>query len=964
MERTVSGNTLTLEMNNFIDAVLAGLNVKGEAFAGTGKSSTLRAIEKYHTDKQGCYICFNKTLEMDARKLFAGHSVDIITSNALALRSFSREHQQRFLNYLGKLSYDDFIKYSKWDDDGELETLFTIEKSFNLVLATANHYINSASVELSHIHVDEKLVAYLSKLRTKKIINKVQEQQLLETCIKAATNLAKAMLSLKSTCPTTHDAYVKKWQLSKPQLNYDYIMFDEAQDANAVMLSVILNQNCQQIFVGDRYQSLYQFRGSINAMDLIPYETFPLSNSFRFGQRVAELANKVLHHHNPNVNITGKGFDTEVIRGSEYNGTEPLLFISNTNAALFDVLITGYENNVPMCFIGNKVKSYSVVVDSLLSLKLANKPKLPAHKRFKDFNGFKATARDAESKYFATLLDEDTDKAQTLLSAFNWCVQFSEKTAKFVLTTTHLSKGLEYDHVMLCDDFKSAISAFQDGKPLAESDLYSLYVAITRPKKTLVIPDVLFEALEENLAFSLNKTAVPPRLLDNVLPETSVEPGEPETTDTPEPESSSLESCSEENTPEAATKTPQKPCKSIKAQSPQKVTSSLVNSAQLETADSQSICINVGHAKTDNTPLYWTPTNTEHFFNPNIGVLGTMGTGKTQTVKSMITQLKRQESLNTDGEKFGVLIFDYKNDYTDKEFLTATGATVLEANNLPINPFALFTKDKLAPVHTARTFISTLAKIYRLGPKQEQMLKNCIDLAYEKKGIERGQPKTFTMPAPTLRDVNAIYNSQDKVPSDSLMSALSDLYDYEIFESNPRKCQNLFEKLDGNIVVVKLSGTDAKLQSLIVAVLLDIFYIQMHQAGKPKPKGSHRALKKLVLVDEADNFMSQDFPALRKILKEGREFGCGCLLSTQGLDHFKTAENSYSDYMCGWIVHRLNNPNAKQVELLLNTDSKNELSARVKELGELEKHHALFVDGRKHIVHQESTAFWKLVANS
>ncbi len=95
----------------------------------------------------------------------------------------------------------------------------------------------------------------------------------------------------------------------------------------------------------------------------------------------------------------------------------------------------------------------------------------------------------------------------------------------------------------------------------------------------------------------------------------------------------------------------------------------------------------------------------------------------------------------------------------------------------------------------------------------------------------------------------------------------------------------------------------------------------MHQAGKPKPKGSHRALKKLVLVDEADNFMSQDFPALRKILKEGREFGCGCLLSTQGLDHFKTAENSYSDYMCGWIVHRLNNPNAKQVELkLLNTD--------------------------------------------
>lgn len=144
-------------------------------------------------------------------------------------------------------------------------------------------------------------------------------------------------------------------------------------------------------------------------------------------------------------------------------------------------------------------------------------------------------------------------------------------------------------------------------------------------------------------------------------------------------------------------------------------------------------------------------------------------------------------------------------------------------------------------------------------------------------------------------------------------------------------------------------------------MLLDQFYTQMHLASKPSPNGQYRALKKLILVDEADNFMSQDFPSLRKILKEGREFGVGCLLSTQGLDHFQTSENSYSDYMTAWICHRLNNPKNKDVEQLLNTKTKQELESNMNIVRELEKHHALFVDGKKHVTQQQSTMFWKLM---
>ena len=47
----------------------------------------------------------------------------------------------------------------------------------------------------------------------------------------------------KGEIEITHDFYLKKFQLSNPQLHYDFILFDEGQDASAAMLNVFLNQN-------------------------------------------------------------------------------------------------------------------------------------------------------------------------------------------------------------------------------------------------------------------------------------------------------------------------------------------------------------------------------------------------------------------------------------------------------------------------------------------------------------------------------------------------------------------------------------------------------------------------------------------------------------------------------------------------------------------------------------------------
>ena len=52
----------------------------------------------------------------------------------------------------------------------------------------------------------------------------------------------------------TPDVYLKVCEQSRPTINADFILFDEAQDSDGLMLSVLKHQRTQVIYVGDPYQ--------------------------------------------------------------------------------------------------------------------------------------------------------------------------------------------------------------------------------------------------------------------------------------------------------------------------------------------------------------------------------------------------------------------------------------------------------------------------------------------------------------------------------------------------------------------------------------------------------------------------------------------------------------------------------------------------------------------------------------
>lgn len=377
------------------------------------------------------------------------------------------------------------------------------------------------------------------------------------------------------------------------------------------------------------------------------------------------------------------------------------------------------------------------------------------------------------------------------------------------------------------------------------------------------------------------------------------------------------------------------------------------------TAPATPLKVLFGHEVLKNTPLYWEPTNTAKFMNTNTGIIGTMGTGKTQFTKSVISQLVRNQSFNLGGLPIGMLIFDYKSDYVDDAFIDATAAKKYRLHRLPYNPLSLYGDMPMLPVHTATGFAETMARAFNLGQKQQLRLRKLILDAYELAGISRSEASTWCRPAPTIQDIWELFVNQEKVDEDSLYAALDSLASYEIFESDPLKVSSLYD-LVGQVTVIELAGYSIQIQNLVVALTLDLFYSQMQKKGKPTVKGDFRQITKMIFVDEADNFMSQDFSSLRKILKEGREYGVGVILSTQDITHFKTGENNYASYVLTWVIHRVSEIKNADIKSIFNTDDKSEQEVLMESVRKLEKHYSIFIDGNKKFQKIRDLAFWEL----
>lgn len=314
----------------------------------------------------------------------------------------------------------------------------------------------------------------------------------------------------------------------------------------------------------------------------------------------------------------------------------------------------------------------------------------------------------------------------------------------------------------------------------------------------------------------------------------------------------------------------------------------------------------------------------------NVGVVGDLGTGKTQLLKSLVYQIAKS-GIDNQGVTPRVLIFDYKKDYSSEDFVNAVGAKVVKPYHLPLNLFDVAgAGESMTPwLDRFKFFSDVLDKIYTgIGPVQRQQLKRAVREAYENCKVLGRQP--------TIYDVHSNYQALLGNKSDAPLSIIDDLVDMEIFSREPAAGDGFDKFLDG-IVIISLDalGQDDKSKNMLVAIMLNMFYEHMLRIPKRPYVGADpqlRVVDSFLLVDEADNIMRYEFDVLRKVLLQGREFGVGVILASQYLKHFKAGATDYREPLLTWFIHKVPNVTPQELGALGLSGETSPLAERVKSL--------------------------------
>lgn len=313
----------------------------------------------------------------------------------------------------------------------------------------------------------------------------------------------------------------------------------------------------------------------------------------------------------------------------------------------------------------------------------------------------------------------------------------------------------------------------------------------------------------------------------------------------------------------------------------------------------------VGDAVAD----FW-PSNTA-LNQMNMGVVGDLGTGKTQLLKNLVFELRRA-SRNTQATPVSMLVFDYKRDFQDDAFLNAVGGHVLHPQRIPLNIFALPNGySPLAAFQRAQAFCDVISKIYsNVGYNQRDRLVTVITGLFKKLG---GKP-------PTLAQVLEGYREEGGKP-DSVTGILNTFILGEIFSDDPDDLLSFEDLIEDKVLVVALSdlGADQNTKNALVILFLNLYYEYMIRSKKWPFEGSSPQLRRLnsyLLVDEAANIMKYEFPVLMDLMLQGREFGFGVILASQYLSHYKVGQTNYGEPLLTWFIHKVPNVTAKELEQL------------------------------------------------
>ncbi|MGE0050113.1 MAG: UvrD-helicase domain-containing protein [Arcobacter sp.] len=498
---------LTKEQEEIINS--QELSFKINAVAGSGKTTTLLEYAKRNSNLKILYLAYNKSLQISLQKKLKDYNLPymhISTIHSLAYNRIEAYNYNLAHDLKNQIIENLLIKHELTVNQ---KTYYPIPEYIALMKDLVNFYCNSSLIAL-----DSKLLESYKKqsdlgAKILELLNKNEKRVIehLKTILSAMKN---------KIIDATHDFYLKMFYLNKKistNLPYDLILVDEAQDISDVMIGIVENQSCRRIYVGDSFQQIYTFRFATNALNKINLPSYDLTKSFRFGDNFAKvLQNNLnsLYEINSSKLLKISGLEKTTLIGKNHiDSSKPFCVIARSTFGLIQQLVYFIHDKKKIYFEGG-YNSYSFMNQTVYSIfylkqKKNDKITIDEIKDFETINELEQFAKDTKNQDYLNIIKFINTYGDNIFEINKKIKEFlvsDKKDADIIFTTTHKSKGLEYEQVVMADDFISKKEIVNTKNRLsyqkANEELNIYYVAATRAKNVIQLADL-------NLTYTYNE---------------------------------------------------------------------------------------------------------------------------------------------------------------------------------------------------------------------------------------------------------------------------------------------------------------------------------------------------------------------------------------------------------------------------------------------------------------------------
>jgi hypothetical protein len=473
---------LTDEQVDFVDTFRAGGHMSGQAGAGCGKSSTLVAAARAAGRRDGRLLTYNRAAARAAKAMFPA-TVRCSTMHGQAWH-IGRLYAERNRVPMppGATTKGPRRQYGR-----DVAAILDITSSLHCdgipVSAARLGGLAIAAVNQWCLGIDPHITA--AHVAPQKMLTPAGNAELAAGVVALARRAWRDICDLDNGRLTvSHDAYMRMWwDTGRARMRTDYILLDEAQDTNVLAEAILMAQrdHAQLVAVGDSAQALYEWRGAVDALTRWPGPTLWLSQSFRFGQAIADEANLALDLLGSPLRLRGTpGVDSAVGRSAA-----PDAVLCRTNAGAVAAAIAALEaGRRPALAAGaGPIREFAQAAQRLMDGLPVDHPDLFA------FPNWEAVCDyvDSDDEGAADLTmpvglvrEHQPDGLIRLVDTIA-----AQPRTDVVMSTVHGAKGLEWPSVRCGDDLPSPGWERGNRRPVRPSDGRLAYVALTRPRHRL-----------------------------------------------------------------------------------------------------------------------------------------------------------------------------------------------------------------------------------------------------------------------------------------------------------------------------------------------------------------------------------------------------------------------------------------------------------------------------------------------